>query len=489
MNYAFRRVQHQLIRRSPPWQLPSRCQWKTPFTYRPFRPVTSAAHSSTPDRTVPEAKTQRLNRKALDEQEQEVTARQNQVKRPWHRQGADDPPVRDGGKEDGAPITKGKLLTTPTRLLKLILPLPVVVEKDRANNNKHEYGRSISPNDTIQPLALLIHPQQPLSYVERLIQAEIPPVVEDGKEKIPSVYFRAEDTDHGDTKPTTRSEASRRDKEGDSRSDSPTHVAEYSGLGHEGPKRAASDKNWVRWSNSTEMGDFIRDAARGREFAIEIEGYHVEMRVSVPSFADRTYYMRARLRRLSREIDDLSRIKRECDLLAHRGANRLAKGGFALLAGWWATVYYVSFHTEFGWDLVEPITYLAGLTTIMGGYLWFLYISKDLSYKAAMNVTVSRRQNALYEARGFDQQKWEQLIQEANALRREIKVAAVEYDVDWDEAKDLGDEVKEVLDEERTKAGDKTQSSEKEKDEKYLEQERKKKKDGSTRDKRNRSSS
>jgi hypothetical protein len=125
-------------------------------------------------------------------------------------------------------------------------------------------------------------------------------------------------------------------------------------------------------------------------------------------------------------------------------------------------------------DLVEPVTYLAGLTTIMGGYLWFLYISKDLSYKAAMNVTVSRRQNALYEARGFDLHKWESLVQEASALSREIKVIAVEYDVDWDEAKDVGDDVKEVLDEERTKKGEKEPSEEKEKDEKFTEEERKK---------------
>jgi predicted membrane chloride channel (bestrophin family) len=125
----------------------------------------------------------------------------------------------------------------------------------------------------------------------------------------------------------------------------------------------------------------------------------------------------------------------------------------------------------------------------MGGYLWFLYISKDLSYRAALNVTVSRRQNALYEARGFDQHKWEQLVQEANALRREIMVAAVEYDIDWDEAKDLGDDVKEVLDEERTKAGEKTRSSEKEKDEKFLEQEERRKKDDSGRDKRDGSGS
>lgn len=350
------------------------------------------------------------------------------------------------------------------------------MEKDRENNSQHDYGRSISANDRIQPLALLIHPQQPLSYVERLIQAELPPVVENGKDKIPSIYFRAEDTEQGDNKPTTRSEARDRDSQAESRSSSPTHVASYSGLGHEGPERQGSDKNWVRWSSSTEMGDFIRDAARGREFAVEIEGYHVEIRVSVPSFRDRTYYMRAQLGKMSGQIDRLSRIKRECDLLAHQGANRLAKSGFALLSGWWGVVYYVTFHTEFGWDLVEPVTYLAGLTTIMGGYLWFLYISRDLSYKAAMNVTVSRRQNALYEARGFDIHKWDHLVQEANALRREIKMIAIEYDVDWDEAKDVGDAVKKVLSEERTNAGEKTRSlgKEKERDEEFTEEERKK---------------
>jgi len=364
-------------------------------------------------------------------------------------------------------------LTTPTRLLKLVLPLPMAVEKDQDNNNKDgpDYGRAVSSNDKIQPLALLIHPQQPLSYVERLIQAEIPPVIENGKEKIPNVYFRAEDTDDHDNRPTSKFEAREKDKKGER---SLTHVETYSGLGHEGPERKSSEKNWVRWSSSTEMGDFIRDAARGREFAIEVEGYNFEMHVSVPSFSDRTHYMRLRLRKMSREIDQLVQIKRECDLLAHRSAHRLAKGGFAMLTAWWGVVYYCSFHTDYGWDLVEPITYLAGLTTIMGGYLWFLYISRDLSYKAAMNVTVSRRQNALYEARGFDLQRWEQLVREANALRSEIKVIAVEYDVDWDDAKDVGDEVKEVLDEEKTKRKDKRRSAEKEEDESITEEEKSK---------------
>ncbi|KLU86883.1 hypothetical protein MAPG_05890 [Magnaporthiopsis poae ATCC 64411] len=384
------------------------------------------------------ARARDLNQKGLDEQEKEVRLRQHQVKRPWHRDKADEPPVQEeGGDEEAEELSKGKLLTTPTRLLKLIIPLPVSVEKDQGNNSKsHDFGRSISSNDAIQPLALLIHPQQPLSYVERLIQAELPPVVEDGREKIPNVYFRAEDAAvEGKGNKEKNKTATKEKKE--TVKGSGAHVASYSGLGHEASARADKDKRWVRWSSSTEVGDFIRDAARGREFVIEVEGYGLEMAVGVPSFSDRTHYLRTRLRRTSRSIDRLVDIKRECDELAHRSAHRLAQGGFCLLAGW---------------DLVEPVTYLAGLATIMAGYLWFLFISRDLSYKAAMNVTVSRRRTALYEARGFDVARWEQLVREANALRAEIKQVAQEYDVDWDEAADLGSEdVKDVLAAERHK--------------------------------------
>lgn len=226
------------------------------------------------------------------------------------------------------------------------------------------------------------------------------------------------------------------------------NVASYSGLGHEGPQREGQTR-WVRWSSSTEVGDFIRDAARGREFSIEIEGHKEPLRVAVPSFSDRTYYMRVRLRRLSREIDASAQLKHECDQLAHKGAHRIAQGGFAMMATWWGIVYYVTFHTEMGWDLVEPVTYLVGLSMIMCGYLWFMYMSRDLSYKAAMNLTVSRRQHALYQDRGLDVAKWEQQVLEANTLRREIRMVSNEYGVEWDEKKDLGSEkVKKMLEKE-----------------------------------------
>ena len=102
--------------------------------------------------------------------------------------------------------------------------------------------------------------------------------------------------------------------------------------------------------------------------------------------------------------------------------------------------------------MLTDIQYLAGLSTIMLGYLYFLWHNREVSYRSALNITVSHRQNQLYTQRGFDIVKWESLVEEANALRKEIKKVAEEYDVDWDEKKDEASEiVHQALKEERQK--------------------------------------
>jgi len=72
--------------------------------------------------------------------------------------------------------------------------------------------------------------------------------------------------------------------------------------------------------------------------------------------------------------------------------------------------------------------------------MWFLYHNREVSYRSALNITISRRQSNLYELKGFDLPKWEGLIEEGNAIRKEIKAVASEYDVEWDERKDEQDE-------------------------------------------------
>jgi hypothetical protein len=329
-----------------------------------------------------------------------------------------------------ADLAAGKLLTTPSRLLKLVLPL---------TTNDHNDDRK-----DIAPLALLIHPQQPLSYLERLIQAELPTMTnEKGENRVPSISFRAMEAKDDEIKPKSQT-PEEQEKGPNARPLGDGGVQSYSGAGREGS--GEDEGEFVRWSASTEIGDFIRDAARAKEFEVEIEGSPKTIKVAVPSFNDRTYYLRQRLRRTSRKIADLATIKEECDAAAHRSGQRVAMSGCGLLIGYWYLVYRLTFETDLGWDVMEPVTYLVGLSTLIGGYLWFLYHNREVSYRSALNLTVSRRQSRLYELKGFDIRKWEALIEEANAIRKEVKAVAAEYDVQWDETKDEhGEAVVEAL--------------------------------------------
>ena len=198
-------------------------------------------------------------------------------------------------------IIIGKLLTTPSRMLKIILPLTT---KDNNSDRKD-----------MEPLALLVHPQQPLSYLERLIQAELPFIKDkEGRDQIPKVFFRAEDSLQADTEPkpsessadneqdfekvdelriggktekTGKLHASSKDRATPEEAEALRGghgrggVESYSGQGQDASPKKGSRK-FVRWSSSTDIGDFIRDAARGQEFSIEIEGAPEEIYVGVP---------------------------------------------------------------------------------------------------------------------------------------------------------------------------------------------------------------
>lgn len=234
-------------------------------------------------------------------------------------------------------------------------------------------------------------------------------------------------------------------------------VQSYSGAGREGSGK--DEGEFLRWSSSTEVGDFIRDAARAKEFEVEIEGSPNTVKVAVPSFNDRTFYLRSRLRRTSKKIADMAAIKKECDDAAHKAGQRIAITGCGILMGYWYVVYRLTFETDLGWDTMEPVTYLVGLSTIIGGYMWFLYHNREVSYRSALNLTISRRQSRLYERKGFDLHKWEGLVEEGNALRKEIKAVASEYDVEWDEQADVHDKVvSKALRDERKNAGNKGKS-------------------------------
>ncbi len=278
-------------------------------------------------------------------------------------------------------------------------------------------------------VVFLLHSGQPLSYISSLIRAEDP-------EGLP------EDDDLTHDRKAKRKH-----------SEDPT--------GYPPITFHLINDDGKRWSPSTGFGDFIREAARVSSFLVRIGGRSII--VNVPSFEDRTHFLRTSLHAKTSEIEHLARTKDACDKEAREVTHRLALGGAGMLGVWWATVGFLTFReqrvlqcdnfvlttlpdTELGWDTMEPITYLTGLGGAIAGYIWFLWHNREVSYRTVLTESTTHRQHKLYAERGFNIEHYQELIEDAKELRRDIKRVAWDYDLTWDQGDtDAGKQSKRAL--------------------------------------------
>jgi hypothetical protein len=70
--------------------------------------------------------------------------------------------------------------------------------------------------------------------------------------------------------------------------------------------------------------------------------------VEVPTFADRTRFLRRRLAVIQKRLGEMERLKLECDREARRGAQQMAMGGFGMLVVYWGAVARLTFY-DYGW--------------------------------------------------------------------------------------------------------------------------------------------
>ncbi|KAI5809085.1 hypothetical protein DFH27DRAFT_250737 [Peziza echinospora] len=298
--------------------------------------------------------------------------------------------AEDRNRSSFLEVLEGRLLATPTRLLKLVLPVS-----------------SASP-DT---MAFLVSPDQPLSDLERLIQAELPR--EDHNKPAVITFHDSElETDTANDKET---ESPAEEKSG------------QAGL--------------VRWSLSTEIGGFVADASKSRSFTMQIaQPQHTlpamrptRIKVSVPNFSERTHYLRQQLKTSTSRLNQFSGVKSECDRLAKRSAQRIAFSGFLALIAWWTLVFQLQPWTTIGWEVMELATYLIGLGTVITGYSWFLYHNREVNFsRVPDDFSVTKRQLRLYRERDFDLVAWKEAGEETRRLRREVEQLADDYHVAWD---------------------------------------------------------
>lgn len=262
-------------------------------------------------------------------------------------------------------------------------PLPLYPQKTLSANVKGELFAAPLitlklPTNNNEYVVLLVNPKNPLSALSKLIQAELPPLAFDPS-KAPRVTFKA-----------------------------PEHTSIGGGS--------------TRWGSSVEVGDFLKDAARAKEFVIEIEGAG-DITISVPSFSERSQSCRDQLRKTTQETNSMGKLRDECDRALRNRMNIVVVG----MVGWLVVVYSFMLNTGFLWS-VGPNVVSAGLWTMVASWLYFGTFEQT---------KIENRQQRLYESRGFNQEQLVKLVEAGRVLRKEILDIAEQYGEKWDESRDL----------------------------------------------------
>ncbi|XP_008788024.2 calcium uniporter protein 6, mitochondrial-like [Phoenix dactylifera] len=108
------------------------------------------------------------------------------------------------------------------------------------------------------------------------------------------------------------------------------------------------------------------------------------------------------------ELKQLQRKKEEIDMLAHKQVRRILWSGLVFLVVQVGLFFRLTFW-EFSWDVMEPIAFFTTTTSIVVGYAYFLFTSKDPTYQDLMKRLFLSRQRKLSQGHNFDMRRYMEL--------------------------------------------------------------------------------
>ncbi|XP_030447184.1 calcium uniporter protein 5, mitochondrial-like [Syzygium oleosum] len=108
------------------------------------------------------------------------------------------------------------------------------------------------------------------------------------------------------------------------------------------------------------------------------------------------------------ELKQLQTRKEEIDLLAHKQVRRILWTGLGLSVFQVGLFFRLTFW-EFSWDVMEPIAFFTTTTSIVLGYAYFLFTSRDPTYQDLMKRLFLRRQRKLLKKYSFDVDRFVEL--------------------------------------------------------------------------------
>lgn len=160
----------------------------------------------------------------------------------------------------------------------------------------------------------------------------------------------------------------------------------------------------------------LRVTINGNKFVVHLSP------ASDPEVMNEIQRLETHLRDLYIAQAPLEKIKRRLDYLAERRADRFLWGSLVYLVFQAGVVAKLTFFSRFGWDVMEPITYMLNFTVITGSLAWFQINKVDYTYDALRKKLVERYCKKLCRHFRFDMSRWDQVDREVKSTKERLRV-------------------------------------------------------------------
>ena len=117
---------------------------------------------------------------------------------------------------------------------------------------------------------------------------------------------------------------------------------------------------------------------------------------------------------------DMHAQKQELDRRIQAHPENVARGIFAFIALQNAVLFEWTFF-RFDWNLVEPITYLLGYSTMWLGIACFFSSGKEWTYDSMRASLVERQRRKVFSNASFDEKRYDDLTIRVGDLEERIK--------------------------------------------------------------------
>ncbi|KAI8809737.1 hypothetical protein BJ742DRAFT_803509 [Cladochytrium replicatum] len=180
----------------------------------------------------------------------------------------------------------------------------------------------------------------------------------------------------------------------------------------------------LRWARATSAEDVLSVALHKGELLIELND--VQVPVKLPSLEERTQPLIDEIETVRKELAPLETRKVALDAAAQRSASRVTWFGLAALCAQFGLMARLTWW-EYSWDVMEPISYFLSAGTGILGYMFYIVTRKDYTYEAVKDLTITNRQQRLYQRNSFNLEAYRNLKAREGELVSRLESVKREY--------------------------------------------------------------